>query len=175
MYSDGNHLYFIKRTGSVSTSLYFSLPTTMVILSAAITDSFAVLSTKSGSSMQIMLINCIGCVFNYSYTSGTTMPTSMYKIMSRAGSATKWLRVARAGSKYQSGNLTVFWILQDGTAEKLAVDLNALTTTQLNTLSLGPNTLMVTNYDLVLFTNNSNQVYLADYSLASSSLQILMP
>lgn len=174
MYSDGNHLYFIKRTGNVPTSLYFALPSPTIVLSAAITDSFAVLTTKSGS-MQIMLINCIACVFNYSYTSGTTMTTSMYKIIPRAGSATKWLRVARAASKYQSGNVTVLWILQDGAAEKLAINLNTLSTTQLSTLSLGPNALMVTNYDLILFTNNTNQAYLTNYSLATSSLQILMP
>lgn len=154
LYSDGTNIYFIRRTGTVPTSIYFALPNPTVIISASITESFALLTIKN-PGLQVMLINCVPCIFSYSYTSGTTMSSSMYKIVNLPGSPTKWYRVTRADPEFQSGSLTSLWILDDGNAKYLTVDLVSLATTELNAMNLGSNAFMVSNNQVVLFANRT--------------------
>ncbi len=53
-------------------------------------------------------------------------------------------------------------------AQRASLNVNTLAITQLYTLNLGLEGQMATNYKLVVFTDNSTSIYVADYSISST-------
>lgn len=179
VYSDGSYLYFIKSSGGTApTSIYFAIPTTVNILDMTITDSYALITwaTSGSTSISVILIPCVSCIFNYAYTSGTTMSTSMYRTLSIAATATSWVRIARTDPSYSTNSSTAFWLLIDSTSSKKLIDTATfLTTSNVASLSLGSLAKMVANSNYVILTNSSSSIFVGDYSLSSPSVQSILP
>lgn len=126
-------------------------------------------------SISINIISCVTCVFNYVYTSGTTMPASMYQTITFTASPTFKVIAAKADNSYRINSASALWLLVDSIAKKQLFEASNLSTSTLGTISLGSNGDLVTNYHYTILTNSSACLYLGNYSLSNHDTQTFCP
>jgi hypothetical protein len=172
-YSDGQYLYFISYSSSTAAtaSFFFAFPTAHTAVYSIMISAASTLVTVQGASTPLLyIIECTSCVFSYSYTSGSVMPTAMYKTVSMPVSVTYRMRVTRADGSYESGGLTALWTVLDSDFIKSSLAIASQTVTTLATRTYSSDAPgMSTNLKKALIWGSSSTILLEDYSQSTIS------
>jgi hypothetical protein len=168
-YCDGANLYFMKYTpGNGTTSLFFTLPLPRPPLSILLTRTRTLLALHTTPQPMVLLVECTACVFAYTFTSGSAMPSTMYRVLAYPGSPSVRFSFTLADSSLQQGQLSAAWALLDSSLITFTFDNSTLALTAQSSTSIGIVGKLSTNYEKGMVVYGSSSIALRDYNLTSA-------